>query len=173
MKNSNFPDIRDLAIIGDRRTAALVTKSGAIVWYCPKRFDRPSLLAAILDPKRGGVWKFHSVDTKFANRRYLEDSGVLETTFTTPSGQLQVTDWMPLGENTPHGICRRFSPVPNEVAITLQPAPNYARRQADIQYIIQAVKIDECYYLYACHPLAIESEFIQFTIPQGESDFSR
>lgn len=172
MKNNNFPDIRDLAMIGDRRTAALVTKSGVIVWYCPERFDRPSLLAALLDPKRGGAWKFHSLNAQFASRRYLEDSGVLETTFTTPSGQLQVTDWMPLGENTPRGICRQFSSVPNEVAIALRPAPNYARRQAKLQYVGQAVKIDECYYLYASHPLEIEAESIHFTIPQGESGWT-
>lgn len=51
-------DIRDLAVIGDRRTAAVVARNGAILWYCPDRFDRPSLFAGLLDPA-GGAWSVH------------------------------------------------------------------------------------------------------------------
>ncbi|MBW4648340.1 MAG: hypothetical protein KME06_06520 [Kastovskya adunca ATA6-11-RM4] len=168
MGENDFPDIRDLGIIGDRRTAALITTKGAVVWYCPERFDYPSLLAALLDPKRGGIWIMRSPDTTFARRRYLEDSGVLETTFATPNGELRVTDWMPLGENTPRGICRQFSPAPNEVTVTLQAAPDYGRRPLKLQNIAQAVQIDDRHYLYASHPLAIIGECVRFTIPQGE-----
>lgn len=32
-------EICDLAVIGDRRTAAVVARNGAILWYCPGRFD--------------------------------------------------------------------------------------------------------------------------------------
>jgi GH15 family glucan-1,4-alpha-glucosidase len=46
--------LRDLALIGDRRTAALLTRHGDVVWYCPGRFDRPSLFAALLDSELGG-----------------------------------------------------------------------------------------------------------------------
>ena len=49
------PSLRDLGIIGDRRTAAIVTRAGSVVWYCPGQFDAPSLLAGLVDPARGGA----------------------------------------------------------------------------------------------------------------------
>ncbi|MFQ4146094.1 glycoside hydrolase family 15 protein [Chlorogloeopsis sp. ULAP02] len=173
MTNDKYPDIRDLAIIGDRRTAALIDTKGTVVWYCPERFDRPSLLAALLDPERGGAWSVRSPDTTFASRRYLEDSAVLETTFATTNGNSwQITDWMCLGEKLPRGICRLFSPVPNEVTVTLQPAPDYAQHPPDLQYLGQAVQIDRRYYLYASHPLILEKDCIYFKISEGESGWA-
>ncbi len=166
--DKDFPDIRDLAIIGDRRTAALIARNGAVVWYCPKRFDHPSLLAALLESKSGGAWTLRSPALMFASRRYLEDSGVLETTFTTSGSELRVTDWMLIGEKAPRGICRRFSPAPNEVTVSLQAVPDYGQRAPKLQYVGLAAQIDERYYLYASHPIAIEGERVHFTIPQGE-----
>src|SRR5687768_13932512 len=48
--------IEDYALIGNCRSAALVSKHGAIDWLCWPRFDSPSFFAAILDPSRGGAW---------------------------------------------------------------------------------------------------------------------
>ncbi|MBW4695496.1 MAG: hypothetical protein KME27_27420 [Lyngbya sp. HA4199-MV5] len=169
-------EIRALAIIGDRRTAALVTKTGSIVWYCPGQFDAPSLFAALLDPQ-GGEWALQLSQVECVARHYLEDSGVLETTLRTPAGDLQVTDWMPIGENVPHGICRQFSIVPEPLTVTVKAAPNYARclpqltvhKQASVQQ--QAVQIDQ-HYLYASHPLTIVGHHVEFTIPTGESGWA-
>ncbi|MBE9113007.1 glycoside hydrolase family 15 protein [Nodosilinea sp. LEGE 07298] len=169
MGESRFPAIRDLALIGDRRTAALVTNTGVVVWYCPGRFDYPSLLAALLDPDRGGGWMVQIPNATCAGRGYLEDSGVLETTLATPAGELQITDWMPMGEGTPHGIVRQFSVAPTDMAITLAPAPDYARRSPQCQAQAQGIQIDGQHYLYASHPLTISEEKISCTIPQGES----
>jgi hypothetical protein len=38
------PSIRDLAVIGDKRTCALIDKRGSVVWYCPWRFDQAILI---------------------------------------------------------------------------------------------------------------------------------
>ncbi len=172
MGDRSFPAIRDLAIIGDRRTTALVTNTGAIVWYCPKRFDYPSLFAALLDLDRGGSWTVQIPDATCARRSYLEDSGVLETTLVTPAGELQVTDWMPMGDHTPGGICRQFSAAPTDITITLQPAPDYARRSPHFQYKEQAIQIDEQHYLYASHPLTLKGKQIDCIIPQGETGWN-
>jgi alpha,alpha-trehalase len=145
MGENSFPAIRDLAVIGNRRTCALVTNTGAIVWYCPKRFDNPSLLAALLDPDRGGDWRVQIPDATCSGRQYLKDSGVLETTLTTPTGELQITDWMPMGDTVPHGICRQVSPAPTDMTVTLRPAPDYARRSPNLQPTEQGVQIGEQY----------------------------
>ena len=160
--------IRDLAVIGDQRTAALVTKDGEICWYCPHRFDRPSLLASLLDPERGGRWHIELADAKFSGRRYLEDSGVLETHYTAQAGSWTVTDWMLRGESAPSGICRKFSPAPADLTITLEPAPNYARATPDLATEGEAVVIDGAYYLYGSSTLKIVGNTIRTVVPSGE-----
>lgn len=47
--------LHELAMIGDRRSCALLDKHGKIVWYCPKRFDHSSLFGHLLDPEKGGA----------------------------------------------------------------------------------------------------------------------
>src|SRR5947199_10272045 len=53
---SSRPGIADYGIIGDCRSAALISLTGSIDWLCWPRFDKPSIFAALLDPQRGGCW---------------------------------------------------------------------------------------------------------------------
>ena len=48
-----YRPIESYGLIGDLRTAALVGRDGSIDWFCPRRFDAPSLFAAILDADIG------------------------------------------------------------------------------------------------------------------------
>src|SRR3954468_6851770 len=69
--------IHDYGIIGNGRSAALVGLSGSIDWLCWPRFDSPSLLAALLDPVRGGHFSIAPGEPFTARRAYAEDSNVL------------------------------------------------------------------------------------------------
>jgi len=84
--------IADYAVISDQRTAALVASDGSIDWMCAPRFDAEPLFGALLDPEGGGAFELHPAERFEAERCYLEDTNVLQTTWTTASGKVVVTD---------------------------------------------------------------------------------
>ena len=90
--------IEDYAMIGDCRTAAIVGRNGSIDWLCLPRFDSAACFAALLGDKTNGRWLIEPVAKKFkSSRRYRGDSLILESIFTTPTGKVKVTDFMPPG----------------------------------------------------------------------------
>src|SRR5690349_5400589 len=90
------PRIGDHAIIGDGRSAALVARDGTVTWLAWPRFDSDALFAAILDPSVGGSFRVAPAGRSASHRRYLPDTNLLETTFSTADGTLRVVDLMPV-----------------------------------------------------------------------------
>lgn len=87
--------IEDYALIGDCESAALVGRDGSIDWLCWPRFDSPACFAALLGAPEHGRWLIAPRDAHTASRRYIEDTLVLETVFTTASGEFALVDFMP------------------------------------------------------------------------------
>jgi GH15 family glucan-1,4-alpha-glucosidase len=122
-------------LIGNCETAALVSASGGVDWFCYPRFDSPSIFAAILDRQRGGNFRISPVNPVPAGEQaYIRDTNLLTTTFHRSEGTLVLTDFMPCfneGERflSLKRICRgveaRGGPV--EVECILDPAPAYGR----------------------------------------------
>src|SRR3954464_10745849 len=85
--------IEEHAIIGDLRTVALVGTDGTIDWFCPGRFDAPSLFASLLDARKGGFFSLSCKTTSRPKQLYLPDTNILMTRFLTAEAVGEVIDF--------------------------------------------------------------------------------
>ncbi len=123
---SGYADLRSYAVIGDGRTAALVARDGRIDWLPLPNLDSPAPFAALLDAVAGGFLSLSPVEEFTVSRRYVEDTNVLQTTFSTASGQVRVTDALNTGVagRLPWAeLARRIDGVSGEVRMRAVAAP--------------------------------------------------
>ncbi len=92
--------IEQYAALGDTDTAALVGLDGSVDWLCLPRFDSPACFAALLGTSEHGRWLIGPTDKAAqSTRRYIGNTFLLETTHTTDTGVVKVTDLMPIGDD--------------------------------------------------------------------------
>src|SRR5690606_31096026 len=90
--------IEDYALLGNCRTAALVSRAGSVDWLCFPRFDSPSCFSSLLGSPDNGRWLIAPSETVLETKRaYIEGTLILETVFVTPHGSAKVTDFMAYG----------------------------------------------------------------------------
>src|SRR4051794_16992387 len=96
--------IADYALLSDRHCAALTSRAGSVDWLCFPRFDSPSVFGRLLDDAAGHFEVAPQADAQ-CTRRYVDETMVLETTFTTASGTLVLTDALATGASVdPHAL---------------------------------------------------------------------
>ncbi|WP_373519803.1 glycoside hydrolase family 15 protein, partial [Pricia sp.] len=88
-------DNLDYGIIGNCRSAALVSKTGSIDWCCLPEFDSPSVFAKLLDDDIGGSFEILVDDNYTITQRYKEHTAVLVTKFSDGDNIFEVRDFMP------------------------------------------------------------------------------
>lgn len=135
--------INDYALIGDCRSAALVSQDGSIDWLCWPRFDSASLFAAVLDAERGGSFWIRPTGAFSTERRYLSDTNVLETVFHSADGSVALRDVMPVRAEEDkrasfapeHEVLRELEGLDGDVAMEIRyaPCPDYARMAPQLE----------------------------------------
>ncbi|WP_313667066.1 glycoside hydrolase family 15 protein [Atlantibacter sp.] len=89
---NGYAGLGDYAAIGDGRSVALIAPDGAIDWWCAPNMDSPALFDRILDAKKGGYFQIAPEGEYRTERRYRDNSNVLETCFTTATGEVRITE---------------------------------------------------------------------------------
>ncbi len=91
---SGYLPIEEHGIVGDLRTVALVGTDGTVDWYCPARFDAPSLFGALLDSRKGGYFSLWCRGSGRPKQLYLPDTNILMTRFQGAEAVGEVIDFM-------------------------------------------------------------------------------
>ena len=127
--------IGEYALISDCRSAALVSREGSVDWLCFPRFDGPSVLCRLLDPA-AGHFSIRPAGQFQVSRRYVDQTLVLETTFTTAGGTAVLTDALAvgpderghhLGAHSPGTLLRSLACTAGEIQaeVSYAPRPEY------------------------------------------------
>lgn len=132
--------ISEYGLIGDTRTAALISREGSIDWCCFPSFDSASLFARLLDDD-GGHMQIRPQQEFTSQQTYLSGTNVLDTTFTTNEGRVKIVDCFTVDfdENKQlkplHEILRVVEGIEGQVSMfyTFHPRPFYGKGSARIR----------------------------------------
>ncbi|HSH20225.1 MAG TPA: glycoside hydrolase family 15 protein, partial [Draconibacterium sp.] len=130
MKNLNY------GVVGNCRSAALVSEQGNMEWMCLPAFDSSSIFAKLLDDKNGGSFEIIPKKPKQVKQSYIQRTNILVTRFTCEDGIFEIQDFMPRYESQDNGsiysppdIIRYFRHIEGnpEFAIKYDPRLEYAK----------------------------------------------
>lgn len=156
MNNLNY------GVIGNCRSAALVSDKGSIDWCCLPNFDSASVFAKLLDKEKGGHFSFIVDESYTIKQKYLIKTNVLCTEYSSPQGIFEVIDFMPRYKTSekdyfaPAEIYRYIKYISGlpRFKIHYQPMLNYAREE--VAHVIEDNHIrtysrvvpTDCIFLY-------------------------
>ncbi|MBQ0901327.1 glycoside hydrolase family 15 protein [Micromonospora sp. U21] len=125
--------ISDHGFLADGRSAVLVDRSGSVNWWCPGRFDAPSVFGRLLD-ENAGHWSIQPEGEFSVERCYLDDTLVLRTVFRTGQGEVALTDALAfepgarnhdIGLRSPQVLVRSVQGLSGEVPMRVHYRPRF------------------------------------------------
>ena len=136
---SQYHPLSDYGIVGNLKTSCLVSRHGSIDWCAFPDVDSPSVFAALLDADRGGHFHIRPTQPYQSAQSYVERTNVLTTEFFTPTGRVQLVDWMPLPHAETDGgptnvIYRKVTCTSGsmELDVEFEPRFDYGRTVPDV-----------------------------------------
>ena len=132
-----YPPIADYGMLGDLRSAALLSKQGSIDWMCLPRFDSPWIFGRLLDWDKGGYLQLRPPGGVLLYRQYRRDSNVIQTVWSSGRARMRVVDWMPVAVKNKRvrpseslRLIRMMQPIAGstEWRLTFKPRFDYGRQ---------------------------------------------
>ncbi|WP_159617266.1 glycoside hydrolase family 15 protein [Arthrobacter zhaoguopingii] len=110
--------IEDYALVSDLHTGALISRRGSVDWLCFPRFDSPSVFTKLLGTEDHGRWLLAPVEeeAEVIGRAYIDSTFVLQTRWRTSTGEVLVTDFMPV-EDRRASLVRRVEGISGSVTM--------------------------------------------------------
>lgn len=127
-QNTGFMNNLNYGIIGNCRSAALISDKGSIDWCCLPEFDSSSVFAKILDDKIGGSFGFVAEGYN-VSQHYLDQTAILITKFDNGVDAFELIDFMPRyrkengGYHSPPEIIRYIRKVSGSPKFKIQYDP--------------------------------------------------
>lgn len=177
MNNLNY------GVIGNCRTAALVSETGSIEWLCFPDFDSPSVFARLLDREKGGYFGFEVSADYRISQSYVPHTNILSTRFVSGGDEFLVLDFMPCygsgeedGHYRPAELYRYIRWVKGRprLKIDYRPAPDYARGRAIHNVTCEYIETHSSsggkgrQYLYSSIPLQQIVDRVEVVIEEDE-----
>lgn len=97
-------------VVGNCRTAALISQEGSIDWFCFPEFDSPSIFAKLLDTDKGGSFSLIVSEEYTISQKYLGHTNILSTFFESDEGGFEVIDFMPRYKTGNEGGYGHYAP---------------------------------------------------------------
>jgi GH15 family glucan-1,4-alpha-glucosidase len=170
-------------IIGNMRSAAMITTGGTIDFFCFPNFDSPTIFAALLDPEKGGSFEISpQMDGLRTKQLYLPDTNILLTRFLSDDGVAELTDFMPVvdgQEAYAHQIIRMVRVIKGSIRFQLRCSPRFDYARGTHRACMEADAV--CFHpedknlaslaLHGTVPLTIEGQdaTAEFTLHRGET----
>ncbi len=154
----------DYGVVGNCRSAALISSNGSVDWLCFPDFDSPSIFARILDDSKGGHLSIEVAASYTITQKYISHTNILITRFDSMEGCFEIIDFMPrytISEYNSHylppelyRLIRLVSGAPR-FRIEYEPKLNYARDDSyhkfgpDYIKTISKENVRDTVYLYS------------------------
>ncbi|KAL8279392.1 hypothetical protein RQP46_008204 [Phenoliferia psychrophenolica] len=167
---TGYTDMADHGLIGNMRTAALVSISGTVAQLCLPHFDSPSVFARILDKNHGGHFSIRTETETTSKQQYVPSTNVLATKFLSDDGVGQILDFMPMshkdGTFLPW-LIRRVEVIRGTLPFHMECAPAFDYARVGHDTVIQKDKAGNPRAVFTC-PEHVDLD-LRFTTDSGTS----
>lgn len=143
---SRYTLLENYGIIGNLETCPLVGRDGSIDWCCFPHIESSSVFGAILDDEKGGWFAIRPTGEFESEQEYIERTNVLRTRFSTDTGTVTITDFMPVVNemelgHTFNAIYRKVTCTERSAHIDLEFVPrfNYARVPTTVEHAEEGI----------------------------------